>query len=188
MTSTEFPVDLGEDAEGIGDVFITDASLLVRPRRVPGQYPASVQHDTDHAYRLLALGYDDNKFCWHIISSFDPNRAHKLLDRVFYAFVDACCLQLWCNARVLYIVDGETARVEEYGFEDGEYTLIFKVYCGISADQTEEFLISLLEGQRDHYVVICPDSSETGVNTRGFDPGHAEDQNDQFWEDLVDQW
>jgi len=168
MTTTEFPVDLNNDDEGLGTLFISDASLLVRPRKVPGQYPASVPHDTVHSYQILCLGNDMDEYQWHIIYKGDPRAAHQLLDRVFYAYVDACCLQLWCDARVCYIVDGETIKVEEYGFEDGQYTMIFNVYCGIAEDQTEDFLATLTANETDGLVVVRADSSELGYNVRGF--------------------
>ncbi len=154
--------------EGIGTLIVSDAALLVRPRKVPGQYPASVPHDTVHAYNILCLGNDMGEYTTHIVSRFDPKETHKLLDRVFYAFLDACCLQLWCDAFVCYIVDGKTIHVEKYGFEDGQYTMTFNVYCGIAEDQTEEFLATLTTDQTDHFIVVRPDSSDPGYSFHGF--------------------
>lgn len=91
-----------------------------------------------------------------------------MLDRVFYAYVDACCLSLWCDARVCYIVDGKTVNVEEYGFEDGQYTMIFNVYCGIAEDQTEEFLSTLTADETDCFFVVRPDSSDHGYSLNWF--------------------
>jgi hypothetical protein len=182
MTITEFPIDLDAVDEGLATLFISDAALLVRPRQVPGQYPASVSHDTVHAYRVLNLGNDMDTYQWHIITGIDPRAAHKLLDRVFYAYVDGCCLELWCDARVCYIVDGETVHVEEYGFEDGQYTMIFNVYCGIAADQTEGFLATLTGNETERFLVVRPDSSELGFNVHGFAVEQS-DQDDSYDED-----
>jgi hypothetical protein len=187
MAITEFAIDLDADNEGLGDLFVTDAALLVRPRRIPGLYPASVAHDTTHAYEVLSLAYDMNEYQWHIISHVGPRASHQLLDRVFYAFVDACCLQQWCDARVCYIVDGKAVHVQEYGFEDGQYTLIFNVYCGITEDQTEEFLATLTADQTDRFVVVRPDSSERGYSLRGFDVEQSdEDDYDQPYDEYDD--
>jgi hypothetical protein len=176
VTITEFPIDLGTDNEGLGDLFIIDAALLVRPRRVPGQYPASVKHDTFHANQVLSLGNDMGAYQWHIIYQGDPRSAHRLLDRVFYAYVDAECFSLWCDARVCYIVEGNTVHVQEYGFEDGQYTMIFNVYCGISEDHTEEFLATLTASQTDRFIVVRPDSSEHVYSLHGFNVEHSDEE------------
>ena len=168
MTTTEFPINLDTDEEGIGTLIVSDAALLVQPRKVPGQYPASAPHDTVHAYNILCLGNDMGEYTTHIVSRIDPKGTHKLFDQVFYAYVDACCLQLWCEARVCYIVDGNTVHVEEYGFDDGQYRMIFKVYCGIAEDQTEEFLATLTANETDRFIVVRPNSSEPGYSLHGF--------------------
>src|SRR5687767_4688535 len=96
----EFPVELEE--EGVGTLFITDAHVLIRPA-VPGQYPASVKHDSAHANGILCLGNDRGVYTTHIICAGDLRTAHQMLDRVFYAYVDAESFSLWCDARVNYI-------------------------------------------------------------------------------------
>ena len=62
MITTEFPIDLDNNQEGLGELFITDATLLVQPRKVLGQYPASVPHDTVHSYDILRLGNDMGEY------------------------------------------------------------------------------------------------------------------------------
>lgn len=173
MATTEFFVDTNRYHEGVGNLIITDASLLVRPRKISGLYPASVSHDTVHAHELLNIAYD--AYTWDIISQADPGTTHQLLDRVFYAFVDACCFQQWCDARVNYIVDGKTVDKKEYGFEDGQYTLNFNVYCGIAKDRTEEFVATLTAQQTYRFVVARPDQSKIGYSIRGFEV-HEPDQ------------
>lgn len=164
-TMTEFPVDPDTDVEGLGNLFIADARLLIRPAR-PGQYPASVRHDSVYAYRILNLGNDMGLYDWHIISQSDPEITSRLLGQVFYAYVDACCFELWCEARVDYIVDGETVRVERYGFEDGEYMMFFNVHCNVVED---DFMVTLMDKYVGRPVVaIRPDSSERGYEARGF--------------------
>lgn len=187
MTTTEFPIDLETNDEGLGTLFITDAALLVRPRRVPGQYPASAKHDSAHAYGILNLGNDMGQYQWHIICHADPRAAHQMLDRVFYAYVDACCLELWCDARVCYIVNGKTIKVEEYGFEDGNYTMIFNVYCNVAEDGTEDFLTSLTSNvaETERFVMVRPDSSEYGYAARGFTVDQSPE--DDFDDDSYDE-
>ncbi len=163
---TEFPINLDDECEGLGALIITDAQLLVRPRKVQG-YPMSVKHDTSHAYGILRLGNDMGVYTTHIICKDGPSAAHQLLDRLFYAYVDGCCLELWCDARVCYIDNGEVAKVEEYGFDDGSYTMFFRVYCNVT--DTEAFLATLIANETDRTVVVRPDpSDELGYNVRGF--------------------
>lgn len=186
MTITEFPVNL--DVEGKpGSLFISDASLLVRPRTVPGQYPASVKHDTIHASQVMNLGNDRGKYQWHIIYKGDPRAAHELLDRVFYAYVDGCCLELWCDARACYIVDGATVYVRKYGFDDGQYTMVFNVYCDIAKDQTEKFLATLAANETDRFIVVRPDLSERGFSVHGFDVDSSEKDDFDGAEDEYDE-
>lgn len=177
--TTEFTVDL--DEEGQGDVIITDARLLVQPRRVPGQYPASVGHDTGHAASILALGNDGDTPYWHIISPLSVQETDHLLDRVFYAYVDGCCLELWCDAIVSYIVNcDENFLDKRYGFEDGSYTMHFNVYCGISPDKIEEFLPEIVGClNRNRYIVVRPDSTEQGFVAQGFETTRQPDNDDQ---------
>lgn len=176
MNVIEYPIDLGTatDSSAVGSVIITDARSLIRPA-VPGQQSVGVMHDSAHAYRILDLGNDMGHYQWHIVCQEDPEAAHELLDRVFCAYVDASCQELWCDARVCYIVDGKTVLVKEYGFDDGRYTMVFNVYCGIAADQTEGFIVALCADQTDHYVVIRPDSSEPGFSVQGFAVEHPDE-------------
>lgn len=188
MTIFEFPIDSDTQEDGIGSLFITDSALLVRPRKVPDQYPATVNHDTEHAYRLLHLGNDMNRYMWHIIHSGDLRSAQLLLDRVFYAYVDACCLDLWCDARVCYIVDGQTVYTKDYGFYDGQYTMIFNVYCNVDPEKTEEFLRALIDGQDDRFVVArSDDSSESGYKLQGFEV-EEDDDDDEGLDDFDCPW
>ncbi len=168
-TTRKFTIDLDEVNEGIGQLFITDPSVLIRPA-VPGQYPASVRHNSGHANGILAMGDDMGVYTTHIITSLSPEEAHKMLDRVFYAFIDACCFSLWCDARVSYIVDENIIRVEEYGFEDGEYTQRFNVHCDVPAEHTEGVLANLLDEKLEciDFVVIYSDDSEYGYEAQGF--------------------
>ncbi len=166
--NTEFFIDPNTYEEGIGTLIVSDATMLVRPRDVTGQYPASVKHDTGHAYGILCLGNDMGLHTTHIVSRLSPEATDKLLDRVFYAFVDACCHELWCDAYVHYIVDGETVHTEEYGFVDGEYTMIFKVYCNIDDGQAENLIATLTANETHCFVVASPARSELGYKIRGF--------------------
>jgi hypothetical protein len=175
MSITEFTVDKNTDNVDPCTLFISDAALLVRPRVVHGQYPANVNHDTVHAYEVLDLGNDMATYQWHIVYKGDPHAAHRLLDRVFYAYIDGCCLQQWCDARVCYIVNGKTVRVVEYGFEDGSYTLVFNVYCGIAGDNTEEFLASLTAAETGRFIVVRPGSSENDYSLHGFTVGQSDE-------------
>ena len=189
MNIVECPIDLEEvmDSRATGSVIISDVTrTLIRPA-VPGQYPASVKHDSRHAYRLLDMANDrGGDFQGHIICQEDPATVHRLLDGIFYAYVDMSCFEQWCDARVVYIVDGKTVEVKEYGStEHSHYTMVFSVYCGIPADQTEEFIARLSAEQTDHYVVIRPDSSGSGLDVRSFafeypeldgDDGYPEDE------------
>ncbi|HSW81468.1 MAG TPA: hypothetical protein VLG40_03655 [Candidatus Saccharimonas sp.] len=173
MSATEFPIDL-DDPRGIeGPVVITDSTLIIRPA-VPGQYPHHAQHDTLRVTRLFDManamqGYPE----WYIFCPLDPQAAHELLDNVFRIYVDMSCYTQWCDARVLYIVDGETVKREEYGFDDGQYTMVFHVYCGaINDKQVEELLGKLATRQQTDYmdyIVMRPDeSAKDGVNVRGY--------------------
>lgn len=185
MTTAEFLIDLDEDNEGVGTVIITDAQLLllVRPA-VSRQYPPSVKHDSTYAYRILNLGNDMGMYYqWHIICQGDPRTAYQLLDRVFYAYVEACCLALWCDANACYIVDGKTVLVKGYGFKDGQYTMVFNVYCGIAKGQTEEFVAALTADQADNFVVIQPDSSAQGFSVHGFAVEQPDENDTDYDED-----
>lgn len=151
--------------------------MLIRPA-VQGQYPARVAHDSAHAYRVLDFGNDGGNFQWHIVCQEDPAAAHALLDQIFSTYVDMCCFELWCNARVSFIAaDGKTIQ-KQYGFDDGRYTMVFSVYCGIVPSQTEEFISGLSAGQTDSFVVVRPDSSEQGFSVCGFAVEHPEDEID----------
>lgn len=168
MTVAEFSVDLNDlYNEPVGTMIITDAKLLTRPA-VPGQYPKGYSHNTAHAYQLLSLGNDNGMYQWHIICQGNTSTAHQLLDRVFSAYVQACCLQLWCDARANYIVDGKTVQTNEYGFADGQYTMTFNVYCGTAYDQVDGFIATLTAGMTGKFVVVQPDVCEPGFNIRGF--------------------
>lgn len=171
MTTTESALDFSTLTEGMCMLIVSDAALLVQPRKVPGQYPASVPHDTIHAYNILSLGNDMGTYSTHIVSRTGPNETHKLLDRVFYAFVDACCLQLWCDAHVSYIVDGETVRTEQYGFDDGSYTMFYKVYCNVT--NADAFLAHLTANvDTDEGVIVArADSSPDGFSIYGLTVG-----------------
>lgn len=174
MTITEFTIDLNaRDADytnehGIGTLIITDAALLVRPRRDPNQYPSSVKHDADHAYQVLSLCDGPGAYDCHILYKGGVQSAHGLLDRVFYAYLDACCFSLWCDARVYYFAGNNFARVEEYGFEDGHYSMVFNVYCDVGDDQAEELLGILAADEKDRFVVVRPEQSERGFTAHGF--------------------
>jgi hypothetical protein len=172
MTTNEYEVEL--DTQASSDrarLFITDPSVLIRPA-VPGQYH-SVKHDTARAYSILELGNSEDEYAWNIIYRDDPSAAHRLLDRVFYAFVDTACFELWCDASVNYIVNGKTVMCKEYGFEDGQYTMIFNVHCSVPPKETEAKLLELLRklprDQYINYIVVRPDAFIDGdFNARGF--------------------
>lgn len=151
MTMIEFPINLDIDAEGLGNLIITDAQLLIRPAR-PSQYH-QVPHDSAHAYGILNLGNDMGVYNWHIISHIDVRSTQRLLDRVFYAYVDGCCLQLWCDAIVDYSVDFDEVATKEYGFEDGEYTMRFIVHCNVPQEETEAFVAKLIRGENRGRIV-----------------------------------
>jgi hypothetical protein len=177
MHVIKYPIDLNTvtDSRATGSVIISDARLLLRPA-VPGQSPSDMEYDSAHAYLLLDLGNDMSPhYQWHIICQGDPTAAHELLDRVFYAYVDASCLERRCDARVRYIVDGKAVQVKGYGFEASCYTMVFNVYCGIAADQAEELIATLSAKQTDSYVVIRPDSSELGCSVQGFAVEHPDE-------------
>lgn len=172
MTITEFAIDLDanddyDEPAGIGTLYVTDATLLVRPRRDPVQYH-DIEHDANHAYQVLELGNCMDTCEWNIIYAGGVEAAHQLLDRVFHAYVDGCCRHLWCDACVYYFVGDKAVRLEEYGFEDGHYTMVFNVYCGVAGEQTEDLLDWLTTDETDRFVVVRPDGSELGYNARGF--------------------
>jgi hypothetical protein len=181
MPTTEFPINLDDDNEGLGETIITDAQVLIRPA-VTGQYPGSVKHDSVHAYRVLYFGNDMDRYEWHIFSRLDPESTHRLLDRVFYAYVDACCLQLWCDARVNYVVGDEVVKTESYGFDDGQYTQHFRVHCNTEEDQVDAWITAHMATLgNDTVVVVRPDSSEFGYSAHGFigtDEVTGDDQDD----------
>jgi hypothetical protein len=183
-TTTEFPIDLDSEAEGLGTLIVTDAQLLVRPR-VPGQYRRFDHHDSSHAYGVLCLGNDGQGLeTTHIVYSGSPAEAHKLLDRVFHCFVDSCCLELGCDARAIYVVAGETVHAAEYGWDDGSYTMTFIVHCEVPEDQAEAFVDqTIAEAEEDQcFVVVRPDSSELGYAAQGIIAGHSQqdDPEDDF--------
>ncbi len=184
QTTTEFPIDLDNEAEGLGMLIVTDAQLLIRPA-VPGQHYRYEQHDADHAYGVLCLGNDGQGHeTTHIVFSGSPAEAHKLLDRVFHCYVDACCLELGCDARVLYLVDGETVDYHTYGWDDGHYTMTFFVHCNVPEGQVETSVgRTIAEADEDQrFVVVRPDSSELGYAAQGIIAGHSQqdDPEDDF--------
>jgi hypothetical protein len=166
MAHHEFDVDL--EATGLGNLFVTDAQLLIRPP-VPGQH-FIVQHDHAYAYQLLNLGNDMGEYIMHIFCQAEPREAQDMLSPVFYAYVKACCYELWCDANVNYMVNGKVVNYEEHGFDDGSYTMNIKVHCNV-ADDDVETLLTKLTGDFDdgeHFVVVRPDSSELGFTASGF--------------------
>jgi hypothetical protein len=167
-TTSDFPIDLADESEGLGTLIVTDARLLIQPA-VPGQYPASANHDSGHAYGVLRLGNDAGRQPMHIVFSGSPARAHALLDQVFHTFVDACCFEQWCDARVFYMVEDVKADCHEYGFEDGSYTMIIYVWCNVPGDQVDPLVDGIIADAlpEDRFVVIRPDSSELGYSTQG---------------------
>lgn len=175
MTTTESPIDSRTTEIDATTTFITDASLLIRPA-VPGQYPASAAHDTAHVYRIFELGNTTSNYpAWHIFCPEGPDAAHELLDGVFNAYVDIACGSLWCDARVLYIVDGEVGKLNEYGFDDGQYTMVFNVYCNMAGSQAEELLARLTSQQESNYIVVRPDTSnDDGVSASLFTVGTSD--------------
>lgn len=188
MTITEFAVKHKGDNEGLGTLFISDARLLVRPRKILGQYPASVKHDTIHSDYMLSLGNTMGKDQqWHIVYKGNSTIAQQQLNGVFFAYVDRCCLQRCCDARVRYIVNGTVVHVKEYGFNEGQYTMIFNVYCGIAEDQTEEFLGTLIAKEKDRFIVVRPDISIFGYSLHGFSVDPSEEDNFDDFAGMYDE-
>lgn len=159
MPVREFSIDLDDNPVGIGSLIISDARLLVRPA-VPGQYPASVRHDSGHAYRVLNLAHDYDSHVCHIVFDGTPEEARKLLDRVFYAYLDVCCMELWCDAEVMYFEQGDLAFTTHHGFTDGSYTLSYYVHCNVPEAQAEELIRALVTyGDSPQYFVARPNNT-----------------------------
>jgi hypothetical protein len=131
MFTEEFQID--ELGEGLGQLLLADAGLLVRPPQ-QGQYHARVPLDTGHFAQVMDLGDVEDGFgdiTWHIVSSLTVDEAHKLLDRGWYAYFDGYCMgKVWIDARVCYVgADGKVVKTQGYGFSDGEARGTVYVYC-----------------------------------------------------------
>ena len=193
MYFQEFPAHIPDDAEGVGELVVADASTLIRPKPSDQTYPSSVSHDVSHASGILRLGNDgyQARESIHIFFEGGHTAAHRTLDRVFYAYIDACCLQLWCDARVNYWNGDVIENVEHYGFEDGEYTLIFNVYCVLD-DEREQMVDSLIEDRlsspESNLLIVRKDSSEAGYTVYNCvddedDPLDVDDDYDELEEE-----
>lgn len=189
-------LDLTQYNVGPSALIVTDAKLLTRPA-VPGQYPASVPYDSGRIRELLDYGDLDGDGTWYIVTELDVDAAHKLLDRVFYTYIDYYCMaKTWLDACVSYIgADGTLQRMEAYGFEEGP-TLRIVVYCAgslpdpsnwnfllemvtgvipgepVAANALEDYLgtqARLLPGYDTTSVVVMrPEDDEDGFSARGF--------------------
>lgn len=171
---TEFDVDLTQ--YDFGALIVTDPALLIRQRVAQStEYPPHAKHDVRHANAVLRLGtsgYDTVPH--HLIFKGGADEAHALLDKVFHYYVDRCCFELWCDARVSYIVNGEVARTEEYGFADGAYTLLFSVHCNVA--DPDAFAAELVDRSTVECVVVSPDDSELGYAARGYRAVYDDDE------------
>ena len=171
MPTKEFTVDTTANNGDLGSLIITDAQLLLRPAPA-GQYH-KIPYDVAHAMSILNLNEDEGAWVRHIVCHESPQEAVRLLDSVFSAYLDACCMELWCDALVNFIQDDTTVEVKHYGFDDGSYTMIFNVYCGISPSETDELVNDLItdlpdDGEYRSYVVIESDASGQGFVANGF--------------------
>jgi hypothetical protein len=144
-------------------------------------------------YDIMELGNDTQgvSYQWHIICGEDPQAAARLLDRIFSIYVDLACMELWCDARAVYTVNGEPVLQQEYGFQETRYTMVFNVHCGVTTDRAEELIAKLAAEELNSFFVLRPDSSEQGFSVRGFtvewpaaDNGYTEE--DEPYEDDAD--
>lgn len=187
MSYVTLPFNPEQDSN-IGPLVVTDAQLLVRPRRVLNQRPAGLMHDIAHAKRILDLGNGMSRSTYHIISQQTVDATYWLLDGVFYGFVDGCN-DLWCEARVNYIVNNRVIKTNGFGLsdgEDGQYIMFFNVYCDVAPDQMDAFLAQLMHDSI--YITVRPDGSEDGyaVDTVAHQDDPEFFEPDGLWDDLVE--
>ncbi len=137
-----------------GKLIVTDALALVRPTK-SGQY----KYDTVKANAILDLGDIEYANVWHIITKLDPRSADRVLRQVFSTYVDYYCMsKLWADARVAYMIDGETQFFTEHGFKDGYADLLFSVHCNVEADEVDTLIADIAEGDYlSESVVVSPD-------------------------------
>jgi hypothetical protein len=191
-THTEFPIDLDEECEGLGTLIVTDAQLLLRPP-VEGQYPSRMPFDTARVHEILDIGDLEHDTDTVIFCRSNPAEAARLLDRVFYVYLDGYCMgKVWADARVRFYLNDEVVGIQEHGFEDGNFTMNFSVICSVQEDEVDR-LIAERTGSfssDERYVVVRPDSSESGYALNGFIAGdHDEsnlDDNDRFSDSVED--
>ena len=164
--SQTFKVD--PDEQGQGTLIITDASVLLRPASV-AQYH-NVAHDTSHAFYVLMLGDDMGLYETHIVCHTSPEEAHKMLDRMFHAYVDGMCMSAtWFDAIVNYLDrDGNIVKREWYGMKDGNHTSVFNVYCVGEWEQNMAMVMERVDTTRPWIMVNKDDESEDGYTVTGF--------------------
>lgn len=141
------PIDPGTIEDGSGTLFIMDAEQLI-----------------DDGWLLGIANTNMECYTVHIMFAGSPAEAHRLLDSTFHDYINDCCLQLGCDARVDYIVDGVIVMSPEYGWDDGSYSQNFRVYCNADTGLIASVLSGLLVSANDDtplYVVRHDSSPET---------------------------
>ena len=151
MIITETKLNLADLDEFVGTLFVTDAQLIANDSGI------------------LRLGDDMGLYWTHIACQMGPHEAHRLLDKAFSEFLNACCRDLWCDAVVHYFVDEDVLLQKEYGFSDGAYTMHINVYCGEDVD-VQKHLTELQDAisPQEPLIVVQPDSSHFGFSATRF--------------------
>ena len=153
-----------EDGDGYATLLVSDPFLL-----------------TGWPWMLNVV--NDNRQCYiaHIFSGTRTSlAAHHIFDSVFHDYVNGCCYNLGCDATVEYVVDDEVVMTKEYGWDDGSYSMTFRVYCRPDVD---DLLTTLLAHATEDVplVVITPDpKAEWGF------AAHRSDGSHDFMEDAHD--
>jgi hypothetical protein len=147
-----------------GTLIVTNADLLIRPR-VNDHSLVRAEHDVDHAFRILERGNYDGMYMWHIFTSDDADTARHKLDPVFRAYIDRCMLGgQFCDAHVMYAVDGNTIFSKGYGFEEPLFSMLFMIHCELPDTYVERDVTRIMDeaSSRQNWIVVRPAESELG--------------------------
>lgn len=177
-----------EDILSKGADIVSLANAYVHPRLI-----ADLKHGDGYATLLVTdcrilwqynwiLGVvNDHQQCFtaHIVTDMTSNDAYTFLDDSFHSYVDGCCYELGCDATVEYVVDGQVVMAKEYGWEDGSYSMAFRVYC--KPDVEDLLATQLGNASRDSpLIVVSPDTSDWGFAV------HRSDGSDNALQDAHD--
>jgi hypothetical protein len=130
-----------EQGSGFATLFVLDPFVLVM-----NNWLLNVINDYQQCYTA------------YVVANMPVKDAHLLLDSSFSDYIRGCCYSLGCDATVEYIVDGEVVMRNEYGWDDGSYSMTFKVYC--RPDTLALLADRLSDASSDApLIVVSPDDS-----------------------------